>query len=48
VKYEVGPFHLDSAGKGNVSIWSKREAYEWGPMKISTTAVLSDFRVVMK
>ncbi len=46
VKCEVGPFHVDGGGEGEISIWSSREAFIYGPDSLATSAVLSDFRVL--
>ena len=47
VNCEAGPFHLDGAGTGDVTIFSTRDTFDYGPMNISTTAVLREFRVEM-
>ena len=46
VKCEVGPFHVDGGSAGEISIWSSRETFKYGPDSLATSAVLSDFRVL--
>ena len=46
VKCVVGLFHVDGGSAGEISIWSSREAFKYGPDSLATSAVLSDFRVL--
>ncbi|MBN1294454.1 MAG: glycosyltransferase family 39 protein [Candidatus Latescibacteria bacterium] len=46
VTCEAGPFHIDGGSAGELSIWSKREVFKYGPDSLATSAILSDFRVL--